>query len=156
MRIDLIAAGVKPPAWVKDGFAEYSKRVGGGFSLELTEVAPAKRAKSGNVAAYRADEWRRMQSHLMPDVHVVALDVGGQPWSTEGFAQQLENWQTRVGRAQLLVGGPDGLDPECLASVNARWSLSPLTFPHFLVRILVAEQVYRAVSLLQNHPYHRA
>ena len=156
MRIDLIAAGVKPPDWVRSGFAEYQKRISGAFRLELTEIAPAKRGKSGNVAAYRADEWGRMRRHLEPDAHVVALDVGGQPWSTEGFSEQLRSWQSRVGRTQMIVGGPDGLDQECLSSVNERWSLSPLTFPHFLVRLLVAEQVYRAVSLLQNHPYHRA
>lgn len=156
MRIELIAAGVKPPAWVKEGFAEYQKRLGGGFRLELIEIAPARRGKTTNVAACRADEWERMQRHLASDAQVVALDLGGESWSTEALARQLGAWQGRVGRTQMIVGGPDGLDPDCLATASTRWSLSPLTFPHMLVRVMVAEQIYRAVSVLQNHPYHRA
>ena len=147
---------MKPPAWVREGFGEYQKRIGGGFRLDLIEIAPAKRSKTTNVAACMADEWERMQRHLANDAEVVALDVGGGSWSTEALASRLHGWQGRVGRLQMIIGGPDGLDPGCLAAASTRWSLSALTFPHMLVRIMAAEQIYRAISVLQNHPYHRA
>jgi 23S rRNA (pseudouridine1915-N3)-methyltransferase len=155
VRIDLIAAGVKPPAWVREAFAEYQKRIGGGFHLELVEVAPAKRTKSGNVAACQAEEWERIQRHIAVDAEVVALEVGGHSWSTAILSRKLQDWRDRVGRVQMIIGGPDGLDPACLAAARVRWSLSALTFPHMLVRVMVAEQLYRAISMLHKHPYHR-
>lgn len=87
---------------------------------------------------------------------VVALEVGGRPWSTEQLAEQLERWQLDGRDVSFLVGGPDGLAPECRARADQQWSLSPLTLPHPLVRILLAEQLYRAWSITRNHPYHRA
>ncbi len=156
MRIDLIAGGVKAPSWVVEGFTTYQKRLSGAFSLHLTEIPLARRGKTGSEVAYRREEWQRMSKHLTADTHNVALDVKGKQWSTEQFAERLAGWQADVGRVNLFIGGPDGLDPDCLASAQDLWSLSKLTFPHFIVRVLVAEQVYRGVSLLGNHPYHRA
>ena len=97
-----------------------------------------------------------MLARIAPDNLVVALDQRGRSWTTADLAGQLADWQMQGRDVALLVGGPDGLDPACLARADASWSLSPLTFPHGLVRVMVAEQLYRAHSLLRGHPYHRA
>lgn len=97
-----------------------------------------------------------MQRVIPAAACVVALDAGGQRWSTEEFARRLQGWQDEHGRVSMVIGGPDGLDAACLERADIVWSLSDLTFPHFLVRVLVAEQLYRGISLLANHPYHRA
>ena len=102
------------------------------------------------------EEGERILAAIPDNHHVVALDVKGKAWSTEQLAQQLAHWQADGRDVSLLVGGPDGLTDDCLQRANQRWSLSALTFPHPLVRIVMAEQLYRAWAVLQNHPYHRA
>lgn len=156
MKLNLWAVGTKMPAWVTDGYQEYAKRLPRDCSLHLHEIAPAKRGKSGSAAQWMREEGERLLAAIPNDHHVIALDVKGKTWSTEQLSQQLQNWQQDGRDVSLIVGGPDGLSDACLKRANQSWSLSALTFPHPLVRIVMAEQLYRAWTILQNHPYHRA
>ena len=144
------------PAWVTEGFHEYAKRLPPSLSLTLLEVPLAARARRGDVARWRREEGERLLQRLPKDCRLVALDVKGRSCSTGDLALTLENWMTEGRPVALLVGWPDGLDEACLARAEWCWSLSPLTFPHPLVRVILAEQIYRAVSILHHHPYHRA
>ncbi|MES9899381.1 MAG: 23S rRNA (pseudouridine(1915)-N(3))-methyltransferase RlmH [Sedimenticola sp.] len=156
MRIHLISVGNKMPRWVQEGYQEYAKRMPQECSLQLVEIAPGHRGKSADVARTVRDEGERMLKAIPRNCRVVALDVKGKAWSTEQLSSQLGGWMGEGQDLALLVGGPEGLAAECLQRADNRWSLSPLTMPHPLVRVVVAEQLYRAWSLLRNHPYHRA
>lgn len=156
MKLTLLAVGTKMPAWVTDGYQEYAKRLPKECQLILKEITPAKRGKSGHSQHWMEEEGERILAAIPTNHHVVALDVKGKPWSTEQLSQQVESWLSDGRDVSLLVGGPDGLDPRCLQRANQKWSLSALTLPHPLVRIVMAEQLYRAWTVLQNHPYHRA
>lgn len=153
MDITLLAVGKKMPDWVSAGYNEYARRLSGDCRLVLREVGQARGA---NGAEIREKEGKLLMENVPKGAHVVALDVLGQPWDTEKAADQLQRWKLMGKPICLLTGGPEGLSRSCLAIAAQRWSLSPLTFPHPLVRIIVAEQIYRANSLLNNHPYHRA
>jgi 23S rRNA (pseudouridine1915-N3)-methyltransferase len=155
MRIQLISVGRRMPGWIEAGYAEYAKRLPPECRLSLVEIEPHHRGKSTAAAQSREDEGRRILKAIPKGGVAIALDVGGQEWSTEELARQLVEWLADGRDRALLVGGPDGLAPECLALARQRWSLSALTFPHPLVRVIVAEQIYRAWSLIQGHPYHR-
>lgn len=156
MKLRLLAVGQKMPAWVEAGFAEYANRMPPETRLELVEIPLAKRGKSRPVERAIQEEGERLLAACRAGDHVIALDVRGKPWSTEQLAEQLGGWQQDGCDIALLVGGPDGLSADCIARADRRWSLSALTLPHPLVRIVLAEQLYRAVSILKNHPYHRA
>ena len=125
------------------------------MKLELRELPLGKRGKGADIKRAIQSEGQQMLSAIPASDQVIALDVKGKPWSTEQLAVELRNWQLEGDNISLLVGGPDGLAPECLARANKRWSLSPLTLPHPLVRILLTEQIYRAWTINHNHPYHR-
>jgi 23S rRNA (pseudouridine1915-N3)-methyltransferase len=156
MLIRLIAAGTRLPAWVNDGYSDYSGRLGPEVRLELREIAVAHRSKNASIDRVRGDEGRRMLEAVNPGMYVGVLDVGGRALSSEQLAKWLAQRLADGRDVALMIGGPDGLDPGCLRRAEFRWSLSALTFPHALVRLLVAEQLYRASSILKNHPYHRA
>jgi 23S rRNA (pseudouridine1915-N3)-methyltransferase len=156
MRIHLLSVGRRMPGWVEAAFGEYAKRLPPECALRLTEIEPGHRGKSANVEAARRTEGERLIAAVPKGARVLALDVTGRAWSTEELSDQLAGWLADGRDVALLVGGPDGLPPECLTRAEGRWSLSPLTFPHPLVRVILAEQLYRAWSLLQGHPYHRA
>ncbi len=156
MRIHLIAVGTRVPAWVGQGYREYARRMPRECSLQLVEVPPGARPRSAPVARAVVDEGARMEKLIPRGSRVVALDVAGRAWSTEDLAVHLRQWLAGGRDVALLVGGPDGLADNCLRYAEIRWSLSALTLPHPLVRILVAEQLYRAWTLLSGHPYHRA
>lgn len=156
MRIRLICVGTKMPGWVTSGYQEYAKRLPADLKLELVEIAPGHRGKGADVKRAIEKESKQILATLGKNEHVVALDVEGKAWSTEQLATNLEAWQMGGQNVALLIGGPDGLSAECLALANQRWSLSNLTYPHPLVRVILSEQIYRAWSLLNNHPYHRA
>jgi len=143
------------PEWVTAGYEEYAKRLPRECELVLREIVPAQRGKSGHEARWIEEEGERILASLARDDFVVALEVGGKPWSTPQLAGQLAGWMQAGRRVALLVGGPDGLAEACRKRADQLWSLSPLTLPHPLVRIVVAEQIYRAWSILRNHPYHR-
>lgn len=157
MRIHLLSVGRRMPRWVGEGFTEYARRLPNECALTLTEIEPAGGGKGAHGAAERAQalEGERLLKALPAGALAIALDVGGRTWSTEQLAGALESWRAGGRDVALLVGGADGLAPACLARAEQRWSLSPLTFPHPLVRVILAEQLYRAWSILQGHPYHR-
>ena len=155
MRINLIAVGTRMPGWVEAGVDEYRKRLPPELTLNIREIALGKRGKNADIARAMAQEGEAMLAAIGARERVVALEVNGKPWSTEQLAQQLAGWQMGGDDVALLVGGPDGLAPACQARAHQRWSLSPLTLPHPLVRVLLAEQLYRAWSINSNHPYHR-
>ena len=155
MRITLISVSSKQPDWVRDGFEEYARRLRGPLSLDLKEIPLPKRSRSAVIERLVAAEGERMLAAVPAGAHVVALDESGRSWRTAELAQRLKTWSGLGQPVALLAGGPDGLARECLERAQERWSLSPLTLPHGLVRIVVAEALYRADSLLRGHPYHR-
>jgi 23S rRNA (pseudouridine1915-N3)-methyltransferase len=155
MRIRLIAVGTKMPSWVEEGVHEYQKRLPPELKLEVRELPLGKRGKGADIKRAIASEGQQMLSAIGNNDQVIALDVKGKPWSTEQLAKELGDWQLQGDNISLLVGGPDGLAPECLERANKRWSLSPLTLPHPLVRVVLAEQLYRAWTINNNHPYHK-
>ena len=155
MQIQLIAVGNRMPSWVTEGYQDYAKRLPRECELLLREIAPGKRGKHADIARIREEEGERVLSALGRDDRVIALEVGGKAWCTLDLAEQLTSWQRHGHRVSLLVGGPDGLSDACRQRASQQWSLSPLTLPHPLVRVILAEQIYRAWSLLNRHPYHR-
>jgi len=156
MRARLIAVGERMPDWVADGFDEYRKRLSRELPLELVEVRLGSRGKGRDPARAIADEGAAVRAALPKDVHIVALDGRGSAWSSEQLAAELKRWRMEGRDLAFLVGGPDGHAADVLSNAHQRWSLGPLTLPHMLVRLVVAEQLYRAVTMLAGHPYHRA
>ncbi|HTV94508.1 MAG TPA: 23S rRNA (pseudouridine(1915)-N(3))-methyltransferase RlmH [Steroidobacteraceae bacterium] len=156
MKCRLIAAGTRLPDWVNAGFREYQRRLRAPLVLELEEIAIATRRAGESPDRAVAREGEKMLAALGPKEHVVALDVAGASMSTAALSGWLAHRLREAKPLVMLIGGPDGLAAACLARADERWSLSELTLPHALVRIVVAEQIYRAMSLLAGHPYHRA
>ena len=156
MKCRLIAAGTRLPEWVNSGFREYQKRLRTPLVLELVEIAVATRRAGENPARAILREGENMLAAVGREDYVVALEVGARSMSTDELSLWLKE-RMRDGRPlTLLIGGPDGLSEACRARANQEWSLSPLTLPHALVRVVLAEQLYRAMSILAGHPYHRA
>lgn len=143
------------PGWVAEGFAEYRKRLSHELPLELTELKPGLRGKGRDDARAMLDEGAAILASLPQDIHVVALDGRGKTWSSEELAAQLAQWRMAGRDLAFLIGGPDGHAPEVLARADQSWSLGPLTLPHMLVRLVLAEQLYRATTIMAGHPYHR-
>ncbi|MCE7033143.1 23S rRNA (pseudouridine(1915)-N(3))-methyltransferase RlmH [Lysobacter sp. GX 14042] len=156
MKARLVAVGERPPRWLAEGYEEYRKRLDHWLPLELVEVQPGLRGKNRDVARAMADEGERVLAALPKSATVVTLDGRGRPWTSPQLAARLEHWRGQGRDLALLVGGPEGHAPAVIARADESWSLGPLTLPHMLVRLLVAEQLYRAAALLANHPYHRA
>lgn len=154
MKLRLIAVGNRPPEWVAEGFADYARRLPRDMPLELTEVASAKRGK-GSAGRAREIEGQRLLGQIGPRDWVVALDERGKTWSTLQLAQKLDDWRMQGRDVTFLIGGADGLDDACRAGADAVLSVSAMTLPHALVRVVLAEQVYRAWSVISGHPYHR-
>lgn len=157
MKINLISVGTRMPPWVEAGVAEYRKRLPRDFELRVTEVPLAPRGRNADLARALAREGEACLKALDRDTYVIALAVEGKVQDTESMAAALGRLRdTGRGDIALLVGGPDGLAPACRSRADASWSLSALTLPHPLVRVLLVEQVYRAWTILTGHPYHRA
>jgi 23S rRNA (pseudouridine1915-N3)-methyltransferase len=156
MRARLIAVGERMPGWVAEGFAEYRKRLSHELPLELVELKPGMRGKGRDGVRAMQDEGIVILAALPQDSHVVALDGRGKNWSSEDLAAQLARWRMAGRDLAFLIGGPDGHAPEVLARADQQWSLGPLTLPHMLVRLVLAEQLYRATTIMAGHPYHRA
>lgn len=155
LRLSLITASNRQPEWVDDGADDYAKRLRGRCTLEIKAVPLARRTATASAERAIREEGERLLAAIPAGAHVVALLERGKPWSTKELAAKLETWMQRGAPVAFLVGGPDGLGAECVARANERWSLSNLTLPHGLVRVVVAEALYRAWSLLEHHPYHR-
>ena len=156
MKITLLSVGGRMPDWVDAGVAEYSKRLPAEFALQLSDVPLGRRGKGQDVEQAVRKEADALLARVRAQDHVVALEVTGLRLSTEALAQRLDAIRCDGRNIVLLVGGPDGLGEACLQRADEKWSLSALTLPHPLVRIVVAEQIYRAWTLLNGHPYHRA
>lgn len=154
MLLKLLAVGTKLPQWIQQGYREYAQRMPRECRLELFEIALGARSATAEKA--RADECERMLRAIRREDYVIALDVTGKQFDTPKLAQHLQEWMFGGHDVAFCIGGPDGLGAECIDRANLRWSLSPLTFPHSLVRVMVAEQLYRAATILKNHPYHRS
>jgi len=154
LRIRIITAGRRPPAWVSEGYRSYARRLPAALQPELVEIHVARDAGGAAVAMRR--EGRRMRAAIPAGAEVIALDPAGRAMDTAGLTTSLRDWMQQDACVALLIGGPDGLEADCLQRAQRRWSLSSLTLPHRLVRILLVEQLYRAWSSLQGHPYHRA
>lgn len=155
MQINLISVGNRMPEWVQHGYNEYAKRMPRECELILKEIMPGKRVKNSDTGRIVKEEGERMLAALPSRSHVVVLDILGKPWTTADLASALQRWLAQGRPVALMVGGPEGLAQSIRDGAHEAWSLSPLTFPHPLVRIIVAEQIYRGWSLLNNHPYHR-
>ena len=156
MRISVIAVGTRMPAWVTQGIVEYTKRLPRELKPVWREIPLAKRGKDATAQQLCAAEGEQILKAIAPGERVIALEVGGKRVSTLQLSQHLEGWQMSGDNYSFLIGGPDGLSPACLARAEQRWSLSDLTLPHPLVRVVWAEQLYRAWTITVNHPYHRA
>ncbi|MEE1286480.1 MAG: 23S rRNA (pseudouridine(1915)-N(3))-methyltransferase RlmH [Ruminobacter sp.] len=156
MKIYLIAVGNKMPKFVEEGYKEYAKRFPKDCSLELIEIPAQKRGKNADIARITEQEGNQMIAAIPKGALVVTLDIPGKMYNTEQLAEELNSWKNSGRDVALLVGGPEGLSPACKALAEKSWSLSPLTLPHPIVRIILAEALYRAWSVTANHPYHRA
>jgi len=157
MQLRVIAIGTRMPAWVDAGVTDYARRLGGAWKLELKALAPASRRDAGGGAVVaKAQEAARILGALSAHDLVVPLDERGEQFSTLELAHWLDRQRGTGERIAFVIGGADGLAPEVLARGRRCWSLSRLTLPHALVRIVLVEQLYRAVSVLAGHPYHRA
>ena len=155
MKLIVIAVGTRMPAWVGTAFSDYAKRMGKEAPLELAEIRPAPRAGGVPAARAMAQEAGRIRAALPRRARTVALDERGKEVTTRALAQRLQSWMTAGEDVAFLIGGADGLDPALKKDAHEVLRLSSLTLPHAFVRVLLAEQLYRAMSLLGNHPYHR-
>ena len=153
MKIYLLAVGERAPAWVEAGYNEYAKRLAA--QLVLREIKAGRRTKGADTARVVQAEGERLLAAVPKGSYVVALDRTGREFSTEELAAELRARMAHGRNMALLIGGPEGLSDECQARADARWSLSRLTFAHPLVRVVVAEQIYRAWSIINKLPYHR-
>ena len=143
------------PDWVRVGFEDYARRLPRDHRLELTEIPTSDRRGGRPVAVLVEEEGERLLAAAGRDDRILALEVTGRSLSTERLAELMTDWRMDGRDLSLLVGGPDGLSQRCRDAADMQWSLSPLTLPHALVRVLIAEQCYRAWTIISGHPYHR-
>ncbi len=143
------------PAWVNEGFSEYAKRFPPECALNLIQVPALKRSKTSDLRRIVDEESHILLSKAPANTQLLGLDVSGERWDTAKLAIELESWMSSGMDTAILIGGPEGLSAACKQRMRKLWSLSALTFPHMLVRVIAAEALYRAWSLLANHPYHR-
>jgi 23S rRNA (pseudouridine1915-N3)-methyltransferase len=155
VKTQLIAVGNKMPSWVVAGYDEYAKRLPKDLLPQLVELPMGHRSKSASVSDAIKSEGEAILQAISPGYKKVMLEVRGKNWSTEELSHQLAEWRMDGHNVSFVIGGPDGLSQTCLDQADAKWSLSNLTLPHPLVRIVFIEQLYRAWTILQNHPYHK-
>ena len=154
MQITVAAVGTRLEPWIYDAVESYQTRLPRHLKLDVEEIALARRS-GGRAAAAIEAEGERLLRHVRPGALALALDEHGQQWSSRELAAELKVWLERHPHVAILIGGPDGLSKACCARADRLWSFSRMTFPHGLVRVLLAEQIYRAWTILQGHPYHR-
>jgi len=155
LRISLIVVGDKMPEWVTRGYQEYEKRIHGRTRLNLVEIPAGKRSKNADIPRIIHAEEQKIRYAIPDQTQVIALDRMGKTWSTVELSKRMQRWIDSGDQIALVVGGPEGLSDEFIRSANETWSLSSLTFAHPLVRVLLAEQLYRCHSILEGSPYHR-
>ncbi|ABV88464.1 MULTISPECIES: 23S rRNA (pseudouridine(1915)-N(3))-methyltransferase RlmH [Shewanella] len=155
MKIQLVAVGTRMPDWVETGFKEYQRRFPRDMALELVEIPAGKRGKNADIARILQKEGELMLAAIPKGNHIVSLDLPGKNLTTPQLAEQMNKWLLDGRDVSLLIGGPEGLSPECKKAAAQSWCLSALTLPHPLVRVIVAESLYRGWSINNNHPYHR-
>ncbi len=155
MKINLIAVGTRMPTWVDDGFKDYQKRLPANYQLILTEVPANKRDKNSDIDKLLKKESEALFAKCVPTQITIALDRLGKTLDTQQLATKLKNWHDQSQDINILIGGPEGIHANYLNCAHELWSLSALTLPHPIVRVIIAEQLYRAYSIIQNHPYHR-
>lgn len=143
------------PDWVTTGMQVYLKRMPADYAINLIEIPAQKRDKHADVSTLLSREAEKLQAHCRPGTLTIALDRLGKAITTAQFADALLAWHDISQDINLLIGGPEGIAPSLIQAANQRWSLSALTLPHPMVRVLITEQLYRAVSIIQGHPYHR-
>lgn len=154
MIMRIVTLSNNQPSWVDAGFNHYAKRFFKPWSLELVQIKPAARQSKNCDLTLLEDDGQKMLSKIPKNAWIVALDPKGTLFTTEQLSQEMQKWQNS-GKLCLLIGGADGLAQNCKLAAHQHWSLSALTFPHGLVRVLLAEQLYRGWSLMHHHPYHR-
>lgn len=155
MRIYIISVGTRMPAWVKTACEEYARRLPPHCRFEIKEIVAGKRLKGSDIKRVLRDEGERILAALPKDCTVIALERSGSQIDTENMAAQMQQWLSGGRDVALLIGGPEGLSAACLDRADTAWSLSALTLAHPVVRVVLAEQLYRAWSILENRPYHR-
>jgi 23S rRNA (pseudouridine1915-N3)-methyltransferase len=155
MRVKVVAVGTRLPGWQQQGFQEYAKRLPRECAMTCTEIPAATRGKSRPTKQMIEKESDRLLAAVAGNDYVIALDQRGTQYTTEDLSGLLDTWLGQGRDLALLIGGADGLSDACRARANLHWSLSDLTLPHGLVRVMAAEQIYRAWSILRGHPYHR-
>lgn len=155
MKVHLLAIGQRMPKWVEQGYKEYASRLSANVQIELKEIPAAKRVRNSVIEKIKEDEGQRLLAAVPVGAKIIVLDEHGKSQTTKQLAGHLDEWIQMSQDVAILIGGADGLSQECLQKADMKWSLSAFTFPHPLVRIILVEQVYRAWSLLTNHPYHR-
>lgn len=155
MKVRLLTVSNRQPPWVLEGVATYEKRLPRSWQFQLVEIKPQARTSGADARKVLLGEAARIRQALPKNAIVVALDERGEPWSTETFADRLEQWQ-QVGRdLAFVIGGADGFDPELRQAADHRLALSSMVMPHGLVRVMFVEQLYRASTLIDGHPYHK-
>lgn len=155
MKLIVAAIAAKPPAWVSAGWEDYAKRMPRELPLSLLEIKPEPRTTGKSVAAMLAAEAERLDAALPAHCRRIALDEQGDALTTRQLAERLEKWMSGGSDVAFLIGGPDGLDARIKQGAHESLRLSSLTLPHALVRVVLAEALYRAVSVIKKHPYHR-
>ncbi len=156
MQLLVAAVGRRMPGWVNEAWTEYARRMPPSLRLSLRQITLAKRGKNADTKRLTATESKALLEAMPAGARIIALDVQGQTWSTEKLAAKLEDWMGEGRDVGFMIGGPDGIAADIMQKADVRWSLGPLTLPHPLVRVVLAEQLYRAWTITQNHPYHRA
>lgn len=156
MQLRVAAVGQRMPGWVSEAWTEYARRMPPSLPLSLREISLAKRSKNADTKRLTTLESRALYEAMPKRGRVIALDIRGQAWSTDKLANRLEQWMGEGRDVGFMIGGPEGIDAEIIRKADERWSLGPLTLPHPLVRVVLIEQLYRAWTITQNHPYHRA
>lgn len=156
MHMRLVAVGDRQPAWVDTAYKDYAARLPRAWKFSLQTIATSKRRKHGDAVAAKQEESERIVAALRDGEYAVMLDERGRQWSSVELAGKVLDWQTDGRDICFVIGGPDGIDAQTLQRADVRWSLSKLTLPHGLARVLCVEQLYRACALNDGHPYHRA
>lgn len=156
MQVTVIAVGHRMPDWIEKGFQEYAKRMPPEWHFALKELKPIDRSSSKTTSTVMAGEATKILAVIPKNARIIALDEHGRDYSTVQLADSMKVWQQDGKDIVFIIGGADGLDPELKKKADMLMRLSSLTLPHGMVRILLTEQLYRASSILQNHPYHRS